>query len=136
VATIRPERDGGDGDDVIVRTHRAVRAFLAAIEASVPGDAQAPWRSSLEVLRPLLPDHFAAEERPDGFCDRVARYVGAERAAALRRDHRELLRWVDALGVVAGRRLELAARAFAARLSDHERSESELALRCERIAGR
>jgi hypothetical protein len=59
--------------------------------------------------------------------------VGADRASALRRDHRELLRWVDALGVVEGRRLELAARAFADLLARHERTESELALRCERM---
>src|SRR5262245_714116 len=111
--------------EVVVRTHRAVRAFLAAVEGAAHGDPAAPWRPSLAALRPMLPDHFAAEERPDGFCDRVARYVGADRAAALRRDHRELLRWVDALGSVEGRRLELAARAFAERLAEHERVESE-----------
>jgi hypothetical protein len=93
------------------------------------------WRSAFASLAPTLLPHFEAEEAPNGFCDRVARHVSPARARDLRRDHRELLRWLDALRSLDGSRFEKTVRAFADRLAAHEQIEAELALRCARIGG-
>jgi hypothetical protein len=121
--------------DSIVTSHRGTRAFLDVMNAWNAGDPTADWRAALGALAPLLPGHFAAEVVPGGFFDTITRCLGEKPVVPLRREHRQMLTWLDAMTALDGPRLERGVRAFADTLRDHESTESELALRCERILG-
>jgi hypothetical protein len=121
--------------DAVVRSHRSTQGFLDVVDAWSHGDPAADWRGALTSLAPLLPGHFAAEVVPGGFFDTITRCLGERPTVALRREHRQMLTWLDAMNALDGPRLERGVRAFADTLRTHEGAESELALRCERILG-
>jgi hypothetical protein len=119
----------------VVFSHRKVRAFLVAIERAGRGGAEGEWRPALLHLVASLADHFAVEEVPGGFFDRVRARVGEEEARELVADHRVLLGWLDRVALLLAHddpALGETARDFAALLGAHERLEAGLALRCER----
>jgi hypothetical protein len=120
---------------LVVPSHEEVRAFLGAVDTHVRAGAVDHLAAAARTLAPHLPVHVAAESAPGGFLDVVARCLGPERASALRREHRQLLTWLESIVVLQGTRLERAVVSFADLLGRHERTETDLALRCARILG-
>jgi len=117
-----------DAFDNIVYAHRVVRESTLRLQRTEDPDEIA---ATLADLQGVLPSHFRAEERPEGYFDHLRRALPHDaegQVAALVVDHREMEQTLGALMEAEAHDAEWVARAqkLARRLRDHEQSEARL----------
>lgn len=114
------------------RAHEGILRLLKDLQAA-EASGMPPL---LDALAALLPDHFADEEREDGLFEQLRsdRPAVDARVKALQREHKEILRALDALTEATRQlaehhgRLEEQKSAFLRRLRAHERIETRLVM--------
>lgn len=112
------------GFDEILTTHRKVRSLERRLQDS---DDEDVILEILSALPEMLGAHFAYEERPGSFFDRIAKHhQGSKVAQVLRQEHKEILTLLEQILEQPPPRKE-AALQLARLLHRHEQKESNLA---------